>query len=681
MIQSARPTRRHGWTFFAATALLLLAAFFRLWHLSTAPSGIQAEELVNVQLSQELRHGHVSVIYEEAQPAREGLYLAVLAGSTAITGEGLILWRLPSVWLSMLFLAAAFSLMRRLFGGPIALLTLALLAVSFWSLWVSRAILHITLMPLVTVLVMYTLLRAYQFEEINDASLWFTIAGLLIGIAQYIHVTAWALIVIFIAVAIYHRVMDREVFRDHWENVIYSMSLVAALSLPLMLFLIKHPGARQPVHSLQAAEWLAAIPQSILSTITSLAWRGDASPFHNIPGRPAMSLPIGLLMGIGIGVALFRWRRPAYALILVWLGAGLLAAGMLSTEPDFEMMALLLPVIFLFPAMGLSALVDGMRQVVSGAAQQAAIRAMLAVTTLLLVGITVRTYQDFFQVWPALADVQDGYQSELGVLAHYLDAGHDPTPISICSTPVDQTPNAFALSNQGMFQILMHRQDVPIRYFDCTHSLVLANGGESQRLIFPRGHYYEALPGPLLAWMRYAHDERIAGIGPDVLMRIDAQQPLADKAGSFITTAPTAWPPEAGGTLASLPVPFATNVTFLGYVIRDDTITATDWVEMTTYWRLDGPPPSELTMFAHLLGNPVVVIAQEDNLAVQIGTLHPRDVFLEYSMIQTPGSMAAGLYPLSVGLYLPSTGQRLPAYENGQRRADRIFLQRIQITP
>ena len=102
---------------------------------------------------------------------------------------------------------------------------------------------------------------------------------------------------------------------------------------------------------------------------------------------------------------------------------------------------------------------------------------------------------------------------------------------------------------------------------------------------------------------------------------------------------------------------------------------------MTTYWRLDGPPPPEFTLFSHLLGTPVVVIAQTDSLGVQIATFLPRDVFLQYSMIQTPGGMTPGLYSLSVGLYYPSTGKRLPAYENGEARADRLFLQRVEVNP
>lgn len=671
---------RPRWYFTLAILLLLIGAFFRLWHLGSAPPGMHSEELINVQLSQQMRQGSISVLYEEARPAREGLYFAILAISTAITGKGLILWRLPSVWLSMLALAMIVSLLRRLFGVRIALLALGLLAVTFWPVWIGRSILHVTMMPFVSAFVLYALIRAYHATESTSSGLWYTVSGVALGIAQYIHVTAWTLIVLYIAFGLYRLMSEKRAFYRHAGNMLYSLVLSAMLILPLVIFLAQHPGARTAVPIAEQPGLITEIPGRILSSLAGLALRGDMLPDHNIPGRPVLGPIIGVLMVIGIGVSLARWRHPAYGLVLLWLVIGLIPTAFLPQKPDFEFMAVILPVIFVFPAIGMAAIFYWVRDAASMEFRTVTMRGMSGIVTLLVIGAAVRTYQDYFITWPQLGDVRLNYQADLGVLARYLDTSDDLTPVSICTTQVDPTV-PFAITNQELLGILMHRQNMMIRYFDCTQSLVLANGGESQRLIFPRGHYYEHLPGPLLGWMRYAHDEQVPGIRPDVVMRIDVSEQLADVAGSFITTAPTAWPPEAGSELADLPVSFEGNTTFLGYSVRDDTLKSTDWVEMTTYWRLDGPPPSELTMFAHLLGEPVVVIAQDDGLGVQITTLQSRDVFLQYSMIQTPGSMADSLYPLSVGLYWPSSNQRLDAFVDGTSRANRLFLQRIEVTP
>jgi hypothetical protein len=390
---------------------------------------------------------------------------------------------------------------------------------------------------------------------------------------------------------------------------------------------------------------------------------------------------VGILAVIGIGVAIGRWKQSSHALMLLWLGIGLIPTAFLPQKPNFEFMGVIQPVIFVFPAIGLYQIFEAVRRYFPDRIRSWGTTGIGGAVTLLITFTAGTTYQDYFVTWPLMGDVRNSYQADLGVLAHYLDTSQDRSPVSVCTTSADRESDVFALTNQELLSdYLMHRHNLPIRYFDCTQSLILADGGASQRLIFPRGHYYDHLPGPLLAWMRYAEDEQVPDVRPDVVMRVDVSEPLADRVGAFITTAPTAWPPESGESeLADLPVSFGYNLAFLGYQVRDNTLRSTDWVELTTYWRLDGPPPPELTVFAHLLGNPVVVMAQVDSLGPRIDTLQTRDVFLQYSMIQTPGRMAPGYYPLSVGLYIPSTSERLQAYQNGDARASRLFLERVEI--
>ncbi|NDJ52135.1 MAG: hypothetical protein GYB68_03505, partial [Chloroflexi bacterium] len=303
------------------------------------------------------------------------------------------------------------------------------------------------------------------------------------------------------------------------------------------------------------------------------------------------------------------------------------------------------------------------------------------VAAVLVAGHAGWTYQDYFINWASRQDAQAEYRTDLANLARYIEAGDDSSPVVMCSIPIaDLSP--IEITHQQLYDdYLLHRRDLRIRYFDCTQSLVLANGGGEQRLIFPTQPYYERLPGPLLAWLRYAEPEEVPGVMPDHVLRLDVSQPLADQVGAFITTAPTAWPPEAGARLASLPVNFEANTAFLGYDVRDDVIRSTDWVELTTYWRMDGPPPNQdVTLFAHMLGTAqTIVLAQTDSLGVDIRSLQPRDVFIQYSLIQTPGGVSPGLYALSVGMYFPDSGLRLSAFEDGEDQADRLFLQRIEV--
>ncbi len=674
------PGRR--WYLAVVTALLLVAAFFRLWDLRGAPPGMSTDELINAQLADHMREGDVSVVYSRVAPAREGLYFAILAASTSLTGRGTIFWRLPSALISLLSLAVTASLARRLFGVRVALLTLGLMAVLFWPVWLGRAVNHLTLMPLLTALTIYVLSRTFMARP-TQTGLWFTASGLLIGIAQYAHATAWTLLLLPVVFILVRWMVNPDEVRRHWGNIFYALGLIFVLIIPLLLYLLIHPGSRGGVDLGPWPDALLEIPRRFVETLGGLVIRGDTFPNANLPGHPLLGPVIGLLAIVGLGIAIARWRRPTYTLALVWLVIGLLPPLTVARSPNFEYMVILLPLLLMLPGIALRELYVAARV---GLARWDQIRYFLVGINILvgalIAGNAILTARDYFGQWVSLPEVRQAYQAEVGALAGYLDSDTDPTPVVICSPPVDRTEYPFALTNDQLLGYLMHRRDLPLRYFDCTQSLLFVNGGEAQRMIFPRGHYYDLLPGPLLAWMAYAHNETVPGIGPDVVMRIDVSHPLADRAGAFITTAPTAWAPETGQfRLAQLPVSFGHNVTFLGYDLRDDVLQPSDYVELVTYWRLDGPPPPELTMFAHLLGSPVVVLAQNDQLGVNVGQLQTRDVFIEYSLLQTPQGITPGLYPLSVGLYLPSSGQRLQAFEGDQARGDRLFLQRITIKP
>ena len=293
---------RANWFLLTATLLLLLAAFFRIWDLGSTPPGMHNEELINAQISERLRQGDLRVIYDEVTPGREGLYYAILAVATAITGRGVILWRLPSVWLTMLSLAVTAQLMRRLFGRRTALFTLGLMSVTFWPIWMGRSVLHVALLPLAVSGTIYALSHAFQAQERTTASLWFTIGGLALGIAQYVHVTAWTLLVLAVLFVLYWYITDPDELNRHKGNLLYAAGLTFLISLPLIIFLVSHPGVREPVPVTEQPGLITEIPVRIVTALTAFGLRGDMLPEHNLPGRPVLGPVLAVLMVIGIGV-------------------------------------------------------------------------------------------------------------------------------------------------------------------------------------------------------------------------------------------------------------------------------------------------------------------------------------------------------------------------------------------
>lgn len=676
------PAIKADWFYWVAIILLMLTAATRMWDLGTTPMGMTQDELANAEIASWLRGGYVSVIYDEIQPAREFVYYSLLAGFTAVAGDnGIIVWRLPSVWISLVTLALSARLMRSLFNERIALLALGLMAVLFWPVWLGRSVLHVTLVPFITTLTAYTVMRALRAGGRGSAALWYTFAGICLGVSQYVHVICWTLILFFFLYLLATLLTDSQYLKERWINIVYMLLLMLIIMTPLFIYLSSNPGVRDRVPLADQPGMVAELPGRFISAIAGLGLRGDILPWHNLPGRPVLGPVCALLFLVGLGVCIARVRQREYMAVLIWLAVGFLPSLFLPQKSDFEYMSVLLPILFIFPSIALYELFLLTTRADRLRISRDQVETAFTVTAFLMITVNLFfTYRDFFVRWPDRADVREAYLSEIGAIAHYLDIDDEETPVAVCSGRLREERDAKALSNREILAYMMHREDLPIRYFDCRRSLVLMDGGSEQRIFFPRGHFYD-LPGKFQPWMDDAEDIGIRYVSSDVAVRVDIETKLADFAGGLMTLSPTAWPPEIGDfRLAELPVRFGYNLAFLGYDLRNPELRPGDYIEVATYWRMDGPPPPQLVQFTHLLGSPFVVLAQNDSIGVDVGTLQSRDVFMEYILIQVPSAISEGYYSLSTGMYFPDTNERLPAFEEGNYIADRLFIEQVHIT-
>src|SRR5262249_5032945 len=158
---------------------------------------------------------------------------------------------------------------------------------------------------------------------------------------------------------------------------------------------------------------------------------------------------------------------------------------------------------------------------------------------------------------------------------------------------------------------------------------------------------------------------------PDSVIRLSVTDALANRIGSFMTTAPATLAPEApaGGALIFPPVQFGGNVTFLGYEHSwADTYAPGDVVPVITYWRIDGPIPTDLRLFPHILADQSFPAAQSDPISVLPAQLLPRDVFAQVTYVMLPRQMPRDTYTISIGAYEDTTKARLPVFQNEQRQ-------------
>ena len=159
---------------------------------------------------------------------------------------------------------------------------------------------------------------------------------------------------------------------------------------------------------------------------------------------------------------------------------------------------------------------------------------------------------------------------------------------------------------------------------------------------------------------------------------MDVRERLASTLAE-VGQAAAAWP--EGNITTTLPVDFGHHVKLLGYQVEKPSLRPGKPLNVTTYWQVIDQPPPFLTVFLHLLDGSGQIAAQIDRQSVLADTLQPGDVFMQIHSIDLPADLPAGSYRLSIGLYSSETGQRLPLYENGAPRGDRLLLQPVTIVP
>ncbi|RMG80944.1 MAG: hypothetical protein D6712_17215, partial [Chloroflexi bacterium] len=121
---------------------------------------------------------------------------------------------------------------------------------------------------------------------------------------------------------------------------------------------------------------------------------------------------------------------------------------------------------------------------------------------------------------------------------------------------------------------------------------------------------------------------------------------------------------------------------FLGYETENSapqTYQQGDIVAVITYWRVDGPLPSDLQLFTHLLSDPISIAAQHDTISISPRFTRERDVFVQVSYLPLPESLPDGEYRISIGAARSNSGERLKVLEGDNLRGDRLFLYTITV--
>ena len=659
-------------SYMLAVVVLLIAAGLRITQLTTLPPGMSDAEIIDARLALTVKQvSQFGVFYEYQGEGREGLYHTILAFSTSLTGEGIFGYRLVSVAVGMLALAFVYALGRHIYDPMAGLGAMALMAVNFVVILGAREISRATFIPLIISTLLLALSWAfpvYRRARVGSANTTtFATLGFVLGISLYLHQVSVLLVLASMLFYVYMILSRQRLSRRRISYIGFAILVTVIIALPYLLATIRRP-------DLAASQRLdlfydVSLIETVIRGLTSLFVNGDTNPLQNIPLRPLFDSLSAFVILVGIVTSIRYWWQPRFMLLLITTvilsPIALLSVG----SPNFEMIRILIPLFALYFGLGASVILNQLRPSI----KRIAYVGLLGWFAFNLIWVS----HDLFNQWGKQAEVVRAYNGDVARIAHHIDltSGHIPTVI--CNPLWDVEVPAPIFTRTQLIRLMMNRQSAKLREIDCNESLLFTDGGELAQIVLIQPDALATMPLYLNEWV--TRGESVPTLPPNTVIQLNIGQELADKAGLFTTLSP------AGYLIDDLtidpPIRLGGNITFLGDERDPDRIYAPgDVVEVITYWRVEGEVPRDLTLFTHVLSDPVTLVANRDGISVNPRQIEDRDVFIQIIGVELPEQMLDGQYFISIGAYTAENDNRLPVFDaTNQPQGDRLFLYPITV--
>ena len=628
---------------------LLTGASLRLYRLTDL--GLAHDEVAHWLIDRQILAGEHSVYFSAAYGHEAGQHYLEAASLLGL-GDNPLALRLPAAYLGIVGLAVSYALGQRLFGRRVALLSLAILSVTFYPTFFSRLALRAISLPVLTGLSACFYWRAVavsaaeparRMKQPRGSAVFLAAAGLCAGLSLYTYSAARALPIFYAFFTLYGlasrwyaelqpgrlRALPRHLGVLSSRNLVLFWLTLLLTAYPLAAYLRAHPGAEYrvaevsaPLTALRSGEW-RPVAENALKIAGAFGWRGDPLWRQNVAGRPIFDPLTAMLFYSGVIYCLWK-REPRHIFILLWAATATLPSLVTVDAPSTIRMIGLLPVLGLFPSLTIHSLC---KLSTRSHRLSTSKRRWLWIAGLTIVvgwGFGRNLLYTFF-LWPANDEVKFVWQASLTAIARALDAAPDVSPVAVLGwSPDSLDPPTLALS--------LRRDDLSLRYFG--HELPIPMDG----VILPAGGVDGALRvmRPTLRPFQPYLEERLAGWG-----QVNAQ-------GDFVAyrlrvSAENLHPTTPAHIL------WGDELLFLGY----DQPAPSQFI---TYWQVQRRPSAPRAIFLHAVTADGAVFSQNDGLGVPTASWQPGDIILRYHELTLP---AAASVAFRLGVYNPMTQARL----------------------
>ncbi|WP_420645859.1 ArnT family glycosyltransferase [Candidatus Leptofilum sp.] len=630
--------------------ILLLAFALRLYALAEIPPGLTHDEANHGREAIGILQG-VWLFVFPLNYGSEPVYSYTAAASMWLFGETLFALRFVNVLFSTFAIGVSYLWVRRRFNETTALVTAVLLSITFWPLASAREALRAGMLPFFMGTAVWFFWQL--IDKVDEPSRrrwgWAGAFGVCVAITLHIYLAArvaWLLFPFFLAFLAWQR---RETFRQSWRFVLAGLLLAGVLVTPLFVYLERNPYALTrlsmldaPLENLRNGN-LLPLWQNATSALLAFIWPGYGDQFlaYNIPGRPVFDAVTAVFFVLGLGICLWRWKRPSYTFVLLWFGVGILPS--LITGPTANTtrnLAALIPV-FVLPAIGFGTVVQWLKPKMNHLPRW--VLATAAAVWLIFAGW--HSVSDYFITWANDPDVRGAYQVNLVATLDYLADSNPAEPVLLST--VYPGP-----AHDPSINLVLTGSEAGKRWTDARWALV-ASGGQSSLAMIPAS----TPPHPYFA--RWLEPRQIVAMRPDDLdpsftdywldaseLQMWAQETAVANFNNALTLHHAEW----------------INETAPG-----------ETAELLLVWRITNPanvgpivPPAfttDVVMFTQILDASGAPFAQQDALDAPSWAWQAGDLVAQIHQISISAETAPGSYQAIVGIYDRLSGDRLPVLE------------------
>ena len=287
--------------------IIVIASFFRLWHITTVPAGLYPDEAANgLDIVNSIFQGHQSPFFERGL-GREALFFYLQALSVFIFGIGVWQMHLVSALIGILTVISAWFLAKNLFNKRVAFLASFFLATSTWHTTLSRTGFRAILVPLFSTLFFLFIYLAFKEVSSKKRILFAILAGICFGFGFYTYIAFRAMFLIIGFLLVIILIFHRGVFKKFWKEMIITFFAALLIMAPLILYFADHPGSfmgRSGYVSIfnsdqNKGDMIGTFLEVAKKTFLMFFTEGDLNWRHNVSGYSMLNPLVGAFFALG----------------------------------------------------------------------------------------------------------------------------------------------------------------------------------------------------------------------------------------------------------------------------------------------------------------------------------------------------------------------------------------------